>query len=86
MKSIFFHYLLYPFLLAFPAFLYAQSTGKIEGVVTDKDDGSPLIGCQVMVEGTTLGNVTDVQGHYFVLSVPPGLRSVRFNQTGYTQA
>jgi len=86
MKSIFFHYLLYPFLLAFPAFLYAQSTGKIEGMVTDKDDGSPLIGCQVMVEGTTLGNVTDVQGHYFVLSVPPGLRSVRFNQTGYAPA
>ncbi|HLA41572.1 MAG TPA: carboxypeptidase regulatory-like domain-containing protein, partial [Candidatus Glassbacteria bacterium] len=43
----------------------------------------PLPGVQITVDATTLGNITNAQGHYFVLNVPPGLRSVKFNYTGY---
>jgi len=71
------------YILTSPQFLPAQSTGKIEGVVTDKGNGQPLAGTQVTVEGTTLGNITNAQGYYFILNVPPGLRSIRFNYTGY---
>jgi len=67
------------------ASLFAQriNTGKIEGIVQDKDTGAPLAGTQVVVEGTRLGNVTNADGYYFILNVPPGLRSVTFTYTGY---
>jgi outer membrane cobalamin receptor len=71
-------------LLTFSTSLFAQlSTGKIEGTVRDKDTGSPLQGAQVTVEGTRLGNVTNADGYYFILNVPPGHRDITFTFTGY---
>ncbi|HUU27918.1 MAG TPA: carboxypeptidase-like regulatory domain-containing protein [archaeon] len=66
--------------------LAAQTTGKIEGQVTDKETGNPMEGCQVTVEGTTLGNITNAEGRYFILNLPPGLKTLRFNFTGYRPA
>jgi carboxypeptidase family protein/TonB-dependent receptor-like protein len=64
--------------------LFAQlNTGKIEGTVQDKDTGKPLQGAQVTVEGTRLGNVTNADGYYFILNVPPGQRDITFTFTGY---
>jgi len=63
---------------------FAQlNTSKIEGTVRDKDTGQPLQGAQVVVEGTRLGNVTNADGYYFILNVPPGRRSITFTYTGY---
>ncbi len=73
-----------PVLLTVSTSLFAQlSTGKIEGVVRDKDSGQPLQGAQVMVEGTRLGNVTNADGYFFILNVPPGIRDITFTYTGY---
>ena len=64
--------------------LMAQlSTGKIEGIVRDKDTGQPLSGAQVQIEGTRLGNITNADGYYFILNIPPGQRSLIFTFTGY---
>ena len=38
----------------------------ITGVVTDANDGSPLIGVTVMVEGTTTATTTDYKGAYAI--------------------
>ncbi|MEN6588255.1 MAG: carboxypeptidase-like regulatory domain-containing protein [Proteiniphilum sp.] len=65
------------------ALLGQISTSKIEGVVKDKDTGNPLAGVQVIVEGTRLGNITNKDGYYFVLDVPPGSREITFAYTGY---
>ena len=73
-------------LLALPLPLRAQSTGKIEGVITEKDSSGPLSGVQVTIEGTTLGNLTNDKGYYFILNVPPGLQSLNYNRTGYQPA
>ena len=71
-------------LLIAAAGLFAQlSTGKIEGMVRDKDTGQPLQGAQVLIEGTRLGNVTNADGYYFILNVPPGRRNITFTYTGY---
>ena len=59
------------------------TTGKIEGTVLDQETGQPLVGAQVIVEGTRLGNVTNLDGYYFILSVPPGQRAITFSYTGY---
>jgi len=58
-------------------------TGKIEGYVRDKDTGAPLVGAQVQVEGTRLGNVTNDDGYYFILNVPVGMRNITGTYTGY---
>lgn len=44
---------------------------KITGCVTDKDTGEPLIGVTIMIKGSSVGTVTDVDGNYS-LSVAKG--------------
>ena len=72
------------FTLLWTAAAFAQlNTAKVEGTVRDKDTGQPLQGAQVQIEGTRLGNVTNADGYYFILNVPPGHRSITFTFTGY---
>lgn len=51
--------------------LLAQSTGPVSGVVTD-ENGDPVIGAQVIVQGTTTGTLTDVDGRFSLKDVEPG--------------
>ncbi len=60
----------------------AQS-GKLAGTIVD-DAGEPVIGATVFLVGTTLGSVTDLNGNYVVLQIPPAAYSVRFSSVGYT--
>ena len=46
----------------------AQGSMKVEGKVVD-EQGEPIVGAAVLIEGTTSGSITDVDGN-FVLSVP----------------
>ena len=59
--------------------LSAQTT-NISGTVTD-EKGEPLIGVGVLVEGTTLGTVTDLDGHY-TLDVPADAVNLVFSFIG----
>ena len=52
----------------FTSFVFAQST--IEGTVSD-ESGNPLVGANVIVEGTSLGSATGVDGDY-TINVPAG--------------
>ena len=49
----------------------AGITGKIGGKITDKNTGEPLIGANVMIEGTERGAAADVNGNYSILRMPP---------------
>ncbi len=57
---------------------YAQT---IEGTVLD-ETGSPVIGANITVPGTTTGTVTDFDGK-FSLDVPEGTKSVVISYIGY---
>ncbi|MFD0931571.1 SusC/RagA family TonB-linked outer membrane protein [Psychroflexus salinarum] len=48
---------------------YSQEI-DIKGNVTDKDSGTPLLGVNVLVEGTTKGTTTDFDGNFIITSVP----------------
>jgi len=61
---------------------FAQS-GKIRGMVKDKETGDPLPGANVMIEGTTLGASTDLNGVYVILAVPPGVYTLKVTYMGY---
>ena len=63
--------------------LLAGTTGKIAGIVTDAENGEPLAGVNVVLEGTALGASTDIDGMFVILNVPPGLYSVNFSYIGY---
>ena len=70
-------------MILLPAVLLAAGSGKIRGKVTDRETGEPLIGANVVIEGTSLGASTDVNGEYYVLSVPVGTYTVRATYVGY---
>ncbi len=70
-------------LMLFAGSAAAQTTGKIEGQVTDAQTGQPLVGAQVSVLGTNLGNLTNEDGYYFINNVPAGLQSVQAQYIGY---
>ncbi|MDI6804954.1 MAG: carboxypeptidase-like regulatory domain-containing protein [Bacteroidota bacterium] len=71
------------FLFISPYNLSAQNVGKISGVVNDTETGEPLIGCNVSIQGTTLGASTDIEGAFFILNVPPGKYDIQASMVGY---
>ncbi len=64
-------------------FAAAQNTGKISGTIIDADTKEPLIGCNVVVDGTRLGASTDVEGTFFILNIPAGKYDVTVSMLGY---
>ncbi len=71
-------------LIAFtPSLSWAQSYGKITGIVVDAETGEPLPGANVLVEGTNLGASTDLDGTYIILRVPPGTYTLSVEYIGY---
>lgn len=74
------HYVLLMIVL-FSSSVFAAS--KIRGTVTDKQSGEPLIGASVVIEGTTQGASTDVNGNYIILNVQPGKYTLRASYLGY---
>lgn len=63
--------------------VFAQSAGKIVGVVVDKQSGDPLPGANIGIDGATLGAASDVDGYYVILNVPVGVYDLRVNFIGY---
>ena len=70
------------FLFCFLAFLQAGTTGKISGSVLDNNN-EPLIGCNIIIKGTSLGAATNLDGKYFILNVPPGIYQISASMIGY---
>jgi outer membrane receptor for ferrienterochelin and colicin len=70
-------------LLLVPLVMIAGTTGKISGVVKDAATGEPLVGCNVLIEGTTMGAATDDKGEYFIINIPPGSYVVRATMLSY---
>jgi len=63
--------------------LTAGNTGKISGEVKDKRTGKPLIGANIIVQGTNFGASTDEDGKYFILQVPQGRYKIMCSYIGY---
>jgi hypothetical protein len=61
---------------------YVQAQGKvISGTITSADDNKPIPGVQVVVEGTTVGTVTNLDGFY-ELAVPASAKKLVFTFVG----
>jgi outer membrane receptor protein involved in Fe transport len=65
------------------ASVFAGTYGKIVGKAVDKKTGEPLPMVNVVLEGTTIGGSTDIEGRITIISVPPGTYSARASLIGY---
>ena len=63
---------------------FAQGTGSISGLLTDKETGDqPLPFANVTIKGTTKGTTTDFDGLYQIENIEPGTYTVVFSFVGY---
>lgn len=63
--------------------LFAQTTGKIAGRVTDASTGQPIPGATIRLEGSGRGNVADANGRYFIINVEARSYTVVASFVGY---
>jgi iron complex outermembrane receptor protein len=77
-----------PVLIFAAMFLHAhtvvgQSTGTVAGTVVDMESGDPLEGANVSIAILNLGGVSDAQGRFTILNVPPGVHELKVDQIDY---
>ena len=65
-----------------PGVMFAQS-GKIRGTVVDSKSKEPLVGANIVIEGTSYGSPSDLQGSFMILNVPVGTYSIKATYIGY---
>ncbi len=70
-------------LIVIVGYLHSGTKGKIAGRVIDAETKEPLPGVNVVLEGTTLGAATDVNGYYVITNIPPGTYTVVVSAVGY---
>ena len=74
--------LLTPFLLIISFSLFAQQF-NLQGIVTDESNKEPLVGASIVVKGSTIGTITDLDGHY-TLGLSKGNYDIIISYVGYT--
>lgn len=62
---------------------WAQTTGKLAGVVYDGSNKEPLAGANVILENTSKGASTGLDGSFYIINVPPGSYNVQVQMIGY---
>ena len=60
----------------------ALAQTKVSGTVLSQEDGQPIIGAAVKVDGTSTGMLTDVNGR-FSLTLPEGKKTLTISYLGY---
>ena len=69
--------------LIFQSFTFAQ-TGSVRGTIEDKSTNEPLVGANVLIEGTSIGAATDLDGKFIIRNVPVGNQTLAISYIGYT--
>lgn len=60
----------------------SAQTSTVKGVVTSAEDGLPVIGAAVIVQGTTMGAVTDLDGKFSLDNVPSTAKNLMVSYVG----
>lgn len=55
---------------------------KVTGNVTSEEDGLPIVGASVLVKGTTVGTVTDIDGNFTLTNVPSSAKTLVVSYIG----
>ncbi|MBN2710339.1 MAG: TonB-dependent receptor [Calditrichaceae bacterium] len=65
------------------AYLFAGTTGKLAGRVIDAASGEGLAGVNVIIEGTSMGAATDLEGNFIIIGMPPGKYTILASYISY---
>lgn len=49
---------------------------QVTGNVMSEEDGLPVVGASVLVKGTTVGTVTDIDGNFTISGVPASAKTL----------
>ena len=66
--------------------LVTAQTQKVTGVVISEEDGQPVVGASVLVKGTTVGTITDIDGKFTLPSVPSSAKTLQVSYIGMQTA
>lgn len=73
--------LLLTYLLVSIGLLTAQIS-RVTGVVKSAEDGEPIIGATILVEGTSIGTVTDMDGKFEITNLPSSAKTMLISFVG----
>ena len=59
-----------------------DGSNVVSGKIVSADDGEPMIGASVIVKGTNLGTVSDIDGNYSIV-LPQNSSKLMFSYVGY---
>ncbi|RPH93319.1 TonB-dependent receptor, partial [candidate division KSB1 bacterium] len=62
-----------------------ESNGSLNGLIVEAETGEPLIGVNVMLQGTSLGAASDLDGRFQVRNIPAGTYDVAATAIGYAK-
>ncbi len=57
--------------------------GIIRGLITDEYNGEPLIGTSILIQGTTTGVITDLDGKFSIQNLEPGVYTLQISYVSY---
>ncbi|MFI5236408.1 MAG: carboxypeptidase-like regulatory domain-containing protein [Ignavibacteriales bacterium] len=63
--------------------IFAGTTGRLAGRITDATTGEPLPFVNVIIMETTLGAASDIDGYYSIINIPPGNYTIKVSAIGY---
>ena len=64
-------------------FVFAQNNGTLRGRVLDNQSLLPLEGATVIIDGSTLGVITDAEGYFTLNNIPPQTYNISASFLGY---
>ncbi len=70
-------------LLTFTCFGQTKNISTVSGFVYDKSTGESLIGANVYIPGTQLGNITNNSGYFVISDIPGGKQKLIASYVGY---
>ncbi len=78
-------FLTFALVIALMGSLFAQATpnGILAGIIIDGSAKEPIIGANILIEGTDLGTATDFDGFYAINNIPAGKYNIRITYLGY---
>ncbi len=68
--------------LSAPTYSFDSDGSTVSGKIVDAEDDSPIIGASIIIKGTQLGTVSDIDGYYSI-TLPQDHRQLSFAYIGY---
>ncbi len=59
------------------------ASGQLKGTVTDSLTNETLVGANLILEGTSIGGATNIEGNYTINAIPPGAYTIKCTYIGY---